>query len=287
MAKQRIIEKKVLGEIVEANRNYNLIRPGDEILIAVSGGKDSLVLAYLLEKLRRRVPFVFGVSAVTLDMNFSSKQKKQLSSWMEKQQIQYSIQSNNILTTVENVVPPDKIPCSACARFRRGVLYNHAFEQKKVLALGHHADDAIETLLMNIFFSGKIQALPPVLISNDKRNRLIRPLIMVRECSIVELQKTLEIPVVSDCDCPGTEFLKQGARKKMKNILAEIEKFADDTGNHFINSMQNIKISNMMDSNYFDYSSLNASWEQEKKQGPLWKGDLEGDDCSSTSFESK
>ncbi|MGM0596602.1 MAG: ATP-binding protein [Myxococcota bacterium] len=284
MAKQRILEKKVLGEIVEANRKYNLIRPGDEILVAVSGGKDSLLLAYLLEKLRRRVPFVFGVSAVTLDMNFSLEQKKQLTSWMNKQQIQYSIESNNILSTIQNVVPSDKIPCSACARFRRGILYNYAYDRKMVLAFGHHADDAIETLLMNIFFSGKIQALPPVLLSNDKRNRLIRPLILVRESSIVELGSKLELPVVSGCDCPGTEFLEQGTRKKMKNILAEIEKFGVDAGNHFIRSMQNIKVSNMMDSNYFDYSNLNASWELQKKRGRLWKGEIEGDKCSSNSL---
>lgn len=264
------LEKRILRKIGNLNREYNLIRPGDNIVLGVSGGKDSLGLAVLLQKLMERAPFRFRFKSVTLDTGLTDDAKSKLQDFMGQFNIDYEILPTNIRETVQAVVEPDKQPCSACSRFRRGILYDYAFNCKSVLALAHHGDDAAETLLMNIFFTGKVQTMPPVLVSDDKRNRLIRPMIYVREIEIAEYTKLLGAPVVTGCNCPGIEFLASGQRLAMKNLISGIENKFPDTGNHLIKSLSNIKPSNMMDQQIWDFQSLKASWELDNPD-IVWK----------------
>ncbi|MBN2723354.1 MAG: tRNA 2-thiocytidine(32) synthetase TtcA [Deltaproteobacteria bacterium] len=264
------LEKRILRKIGNLNREYNLIRPGDNVVLGVSGGKDSLALSVLLQKLKERAPFVFNFSALTLDTGLSSDSKDALKKFMSSYNIDFRIQETNIRSTVESVVPEGKQPCSACSRFRRGILYDYAWENRAVLALGHHGDDAVETLLMNIFFTGKIQSMPPVLVSDDKRNRLIRPMLYVREFELAEYASAIDAPVVSGCNCPGVDFLESGQRAFMKKLVSDFELSYPDTANHLIKSLSNIKSSNMMDQGLWDFSGLTASWESENPK-IIWK----------------
>jgi tRNA 2-thiocytidine biosynthesis protein TtcA len=266
------LEKLLLRQIGVLNREYKLIRPGDKILIAVSGGKDSLVLAKLFQIMRKKAPFVLDFEAVTIDMGLPEFEKERLSTWMENQKIKYEIIDNDIMETVAKVVPKGKLPCTACARFRRGVLYNLSFERKAILALGHHSDDTMETLLMNIFYSGKIQAMPPVLVSDDKRNRLIRPLLYCRETHIQEYAELIDAPVLKGCYCSVNATQFNSKRDKMKELIKTMEKDYPELGSHLLNSLSNIRKSNLMDKNLWNFEELNANWEN--KNNIIWKKDI-------------
>ena len=270
------IEKRLLRRIGWINREYNLIRPGDLIIVGVSGGKDSLSLILLLEKLRRRAPFIFNITGVTLDIGISRKEISEIKRWMEQKGISWEFIPTNIIDTINNVVPDKKSPCSACARFRRGILYNLAYEKKAVLALGHHADDAMETLLMNIFFSGKLQSMPPVLVSDDKRNRLIRPMLYCREGDLAEYAININAPVVGSCSCPGAKWVASSQRARMKEMISNIEKSHPDSGKHIIAAMANIKPSNLMDLQFWPFDKLNSAFENENiSSNDFWKEKVE------------
>ncbi|MBU1534331.1 tRNA 2-thiocytidine(32) synthetase TtcA [Myxococcota bacterium] len=270
------LEKKLLQKVGWLNRRYNLIRPGDKILLGVSGGKDSLTLALLLHRLRARVPFDFTLDTITLDQGIPPEDVRRIESWMVARGIPWRLMPTNIQETCEAVVPEGKSPCSACARFRRGILYDVAHQEQAVLALGHHADDAVETLLMNIFFTGKLQSMPPVLLADDGRNRLIRPMLYLRERDIAQYAELCEAPIVGPCSCPGARWISSSQRKKMKDLVRLMEGEFPETGQHLLSATGNIKVSNLMDHNLFDFSSLRCSWEKELSPELPWK---EGVSC--------
>ena len=265
------LEKKLLQKVGWLNRRYNFIRPGDKILLGVSGGKDSLSLALLLHSLKARAPFDFSVTTITLDQGLGRQDVERIEEWMALHQIPWRLKATNIQETCEAVVPEGKSPCSACARFRRGILYDTAHEENAVLALGHHADDAVETLLMNIFFTGKLQSMPPVLLADDGRNRLIRPMLYLRERDIAQYATLTKAPIVGPCSCPGVQWISSGQRRKMKDLVRQMENDFPETGQHLLSATGNVKVSNLMDHDLFDFSSLRCSWEPEIFQGSPWK----------------
>ncbi len=255
-------EKHLLRIIGRLNRDYNLIRPGDHILLAVSGGKDSLSMASLLRRLQQRAPYEFTLEAVTLDTGLPEQEAQRLREYFRELQIPYEIRRTNINETIARVVTDSRNICTACARFRRGILYDLAFERRAVLALGHHADDAMETLLMNVFFTGKLQAMPPQLVSDDGRNRLIRPLLYCREEEIRRYAELSGAPVTR-CWCMAGCDLSDRQRASMKRLIRDFESRYPDTGRHILAACANCKPSNLMDPALWNFRELRASWESE------------------------
>ncbi len=254
------LEKHLLRNIGRLNREYALIRPGDRLLIGISGGKDSLSTAALLRQLQKRAPFVFHLEGVTLDTGLPEPERNRLQAFMDGLDIPYLVQENNINETIAKVVKDPRQICTACARFRRGILYDLAHERKAVLVLGHHADDAMETLLMNCFFNGKLQGMPPSLVSDDRRNRLIRPLLYCREQSIREYAQLIAAPVTR-CFCAVSCDLSDRQRARTKALIREFESRYPDTGRHLLSAMANVKPSNLMDAGLWNFSDLSADWE--------------------------
>jgi tRNA 2-thiocytidine biosynthesis protein TtcA len=274
------LEKKLLKGIGTLNRQYGLIRPGDLIIVGVSGGKDSLALILLMDKLRKRAPFEFKVLGVTLNIGMEKSESDAIAKWMESHGIEWELLATNIPQTIDAVVEVNKSPCSACARFRRGILYNYVYERRGVLALGHHMDDTIETLLMNIFFSGKTQAIPPVLISDDGRNRLIRPMLFCREKNVGKYAVDNHAPIVGTCSCPGAAWISSSQRQKMKELIAKMENDFPDTARHLLSSIGNIKPSNLLDNDIFDFLTLKTTWETDSPKTEYWKSSLKKEELS-------
>ena len=260
------LEKHLLRNVGQLNREYNLIRPGDRLLIGVSGGKDSLACAALLRRLQQRAPFTFHLEGVTLDTGLPEDVRVRLRAYMESLDIPYEIRATNINETIDRVVTDPRQICTACARFRRGILYDLAFERRALLVLGHHADDSMETLLMNIFFTGRLQAMPPSLVSDDRRNRLIRPMLTCREAAIRRYSELIEAPVTR-CFCRAGCDLNDRQRARMKRLIASMEAEHPDTGRHLLSATANVKPSNLMDPKFWDFAALRADWETEHPDG--------------------
>ncbi len=268
------LEKRLLRRMGWLNRRYNLIRPGDHLVMGISGGKDSLVMALLLQRLAERAPFRFTLEGITLNQGLRSEELERISHWMAGHRIPYTIQETNIAETVAAVVPEGKSPCSACARFRRGILYDMVHQRRGVLALGHHGDDAAETLLLNIFFTGKLQAMPPVLISDDQRNRVVRPMLYLRERDIATYAANKAAPVVGNCSCPGATWVASSQRQRMKELIRSLEERYPETCAHILGASANVKPSNLMDDALFNFVGLTSRGEPhkgERSSASLWK----------------
>ena len=203
--------------------DFSLIQDQDRILVALSGGKDSWTLLHILESLRKRAPIHFSLVAVTVHPGFPGFLTDRIEDYLRAQGFEYRIVQAPIFSLMLEKLVPGEIPCPLCARIRRGVLYTQAVELGCTkIALGHHQDDFIETLLLNQFFNGKIKAMAPLLNSDDGRNTVIRPLVYVPEADIVQYAALAGFPVTC-CACPscGSPDMQ---RKKIKKLLADLEK---------------------------------------------------------------
>lgn len=215
------LERKILKKVGRAIADYNLIEEGDKVMVAVSGGKDSYTLLHILETLRRKAPVKFSIFAVNIDPDFSGYQTDIIEAHLKEHGCDYEMVKANIYGTIEKHIEPNTSYCSFCSRLRRGVIYNKAHELGCTkIALGHHMDDFIETLLLNQFFTGEIKAMSARLVSDDKRNIVIRPLVNVEEELIIEYAMMMKFPIVCCC-CPvcGTEDMM---RKNMKALIKEL-----------------------------------------------------------------
>lgn len=217
----RQLERKLLSQLAEASAAFHLLEPDDRVMVAVSGGKDSLVLLYLLRQIQRRAPFPFEVCAVHLDQGHPGHPVQRLRDYFEQERYAYRIVTEDTYSIVQEKVPSGKTYCSLCSRLRRGILYNVAEEMAATkLALGHHRDDSLETLFLNLFYSGQLKAMPARLRSDDGRNTVIRPLIYSAEQDIAQLAEELQLPVIPCNLCGSQENLK---RQEIKQLLATLE----------------------------------------------------------------
>jgi tRNA 2-thiocytidine biosynthesis protein TtcA len=234
---------------------------GDRVMVCLSGGKDSYTMLHLLERLRTRAPIKFSLLAVHLDQAQPGYDGAPLADWLKANGYEHRIVREDTYSIVKELVPEGKTYCSLCSRLRRGVLYNLAQELGCTkIALGHHRDDAIETLLLNLMFTGSLRSMPPKLISDDGRNIVIRPLMYAAEDSIARFAELHAFPILP-CNLCGSQ--EQLMRKQVKIWLRELEKHAPRVRESMLAAMGNVQSSQLLDKKLWKALGLEVAREAE------------------------
>jgi tRNA 2-thiocytidine biosynthesis protein TtcA len=222
MAYRSEIESRLAKRTTKAITDYEMIEDGDRIMVGLSGGKDSWALLQVLDVLRQRAPIRFSLIAVNVDSGYKDYKHDVIARTCEARGWEYRIEHTAIGEIIEDVLDDDKTPCSLCARLRRGVLYRIADEVGATkIALGHHADDFIETLLLNLFFAGALKAMPAKLVSDNGAHVVIRPLVYIGEDEARVYAKESELPIIGCC-CPACGDLSL-QRQRIKRLLMDLE----------------------------------------------------------------
>lgn len=230
------ISQKIMRFVGEAIRDYSMIVPGDRIMIGLSGGKDSLILSLALAVLRRRSPVKFGLTACIIDQTGGSMETAKVKEFMEELEIPLLLINHPTFSIMEE--REERSPCSLCSNMRRGILAGRAREAgANVLALGHHKDDAVETVLLNLFYGGRFKCWQPTMFMSRTEIRVIRPLAYIEERRISLEAARLGLPVTSSC-CPYSSDTK---RLSAKNLLKEMEKEMPELKSNVIHALRNVK----------------------------------------------
>jgi tRNA 2-thiocytidine biosynthesis protein TtcA len=236
--------------------DYNMIADGDRIMVCLSGGKDSYTLLDLLTSLQRRAPVKFELIAVNLDQKQPGFPEDVLPRYLDSLKVDYRIVQEDTYSIVTRVVAPGKTMCGLCSRLRRGILYRVASELGATkIALGHHRDDIVETFFLNMFYGGKLKAMPPKLVSDDGRHTIIRPLAYCSEREIERYASQREFPIIPCNLCGSQAGLK---RQQIKAMLAEWER--EDPGRtvRLFRSLQHVSPSHLADRALFDFEGLSS-----------------------------
>lgn len=251
----------------QAIADYRLIEDNDKVMVCLSGGKDSYGLLDILLLLQRRAPIHFDVVAVNLDQRQPGFPEQVLPEYLESRGIPFHIEARDTYSIVKRLIPEGQTTCSLCSRLRRGHLYRIATELGATkIALGHHRDDIIETLFLNLFYTGKLKAIPPKLRSKDGRHIVIRPLASVKESDLARYAELRAFPIIP-CDlCGSQEDLK---RKKVKAFLQHWEQESPGCGDSIAAAISNVAPSLLMDSRLFDFASL-ATAIADQPDGDSW-----------------
>ena len=240
------LEARVAKKVTKAITEYNLIEDGDRIMVGLSGGKDSWALLQVLDVLRKRAPINFSLIAVTVDSGYSGYRHDLISRTCEQRGWEYRIQHTGIGETIEDILEASETPCSLCARLRRGVLYRIAKEVGATkIALGHHMDDFVETLLLNLFFQGALKAMPARLVSDNGEHVVIRPLVYTTEAEARNYAKASELPIIGCC-CPVCGDLSL-QRQRVKRLIAELEVEHPDVKNSMLRALTNVAGRHLLD----------------------------------------
>lgn len=246
--------KKLRGNVGKAVVDYAMIEDGDKVMVCVSGGKDSFVMLDALLHLQRVAQIKFSIVAVNLDQKQPGFPEHVLPDYFESKAIDYYIIDKDTYSVVKEKIPEGKTTCSLCSRLRRGTLYSFAEEIGATkMALGHHMDDMVETLFLNMFFQAQMKGMPPKLLSDDKRNIVIRPLAYCREKDIAKVAIDSAYPIIPCNLCGSQENLQ---RKKIKSMIAEWDSVNPGCVENIFHSLQNVTPSQMADHSLFDFVNL-------------------------------
>ncbi len=250
------LDKKLSRLVGEAIGDFGMIADGDKVMVCISGGKDSYTLLDILLKLRERAPISFEIVAVNLDQKQPNFPAEILPNYLKQLNVPFHIEEQDTYSIVKRVIPEGKTTCGLCSRLRRGILYRVADELGATkIALGHHRDDILETLLLNMFFAGKLKGMPPKLRSDDGRHIVIRPLAYVPEKLIERYATSMSFPIIP-CDLCGSQPNLQ--RAAMKKLLRDWEKQFPGRVENIFRSMHQIVPSHLMDPNAFDFQGLES-----------------------------
>ena len=239
------LEKSLLQHVGKAVHDFSLIENGDRIMVAISGGKDSYTMLHLLRQLQRRAPVKFELIAVNLDQGHPGFPADMLEGWLQQNEYSYKLLKEDTYSVVLEKLKPGVTQCSLCSRLRRGILYTAAVEMGCTkIALGHHRDDLIHTMLLNQFFAGKTATMPPRLKSDDGRNTVIRPLAYAPETEIARFAELMKFPIIP-CDLCGSQENLQ--RKRVKRLVDELSKEIPMLRNSLLSAMGNVHPTHMLD----------------------------------------
>jgi tRNA 2-thiocytidine biosynthesis protein TtcA len=253
---QQKLVKRLRRQVGQAIADYQMIEDGDRVMVCLSGGKDSYALLDILLELRRRAPVDFELIAVHMDQKQPDYPADVLPDYLRTLGIPFHILEQDTYSVVKRVVPEGKTMCSLCSRLRRGALYTFAAEQGMTkIALGHHRDDIVETLFLNLFHGGRLAAMPPKLLSDDGRNVLIRPLAYVAEEDLVDYAVLRDFPIIPCNLCGSQENLQ---RKVIKQMLLDWERQHPGRTEQIFRSIANVKPSQLADREIFDFAGLGA-----------------------------
>ena len=251
------LEKRLRRQVGEAIADFDMIRPGDRVMVCLSGGKDSYGLLDILLKLREHAPLDFEIIAVNLDQRHPSFPEHVLPAYLSKLGIPFRIEVEDTHSVVKRLIPDGRTMCSLCSRLRRGVLYRVASELGATrIALGHHRDDIVETFFLNLFFGGQLKAMPPKLVSDDGKHVVIRPLAYVEEADLARYAEVRQFPIIP-CDLCGSQENLQ--RKQVKAMLREWEKRFPGRVQTIFASLGRITPSHLLDRSLFDFPAVTAT----------------------------
>ena len=250
---KKFLERKV-GEAIG---DYNMISDGDVVMVCVSGGKDSFSLLSILLALRERAPIDFRIVAMNLDQKQPGFPDHVLPAYFESLGVEYRIVTENTYKIVKEKIPEGKTTCSLCSRLRRGIIYRTAKEIGATkIALGHHRDDMIETLFLNMFFAGKMKSMPPKLVSDDRQNVVIRPLAYCSEKDIERFARGMEYPIIP-CNLCGSQ--ENAQRKQIKAMLRDWDTRFPGRINSIGNALRSVVPSHLADNELFDFRGVSCA----------------------------
>lgn len=259
------LKKFLMRKVGEAIGDYRMIEDGDVVMVCLSGGKDSFTLLSLLMEMRERAPIDFRIVAMNLDQKQPGFPDHVLPAYFESVGVEYRIVTEDTYKIVKDKIPEGKTTCSLCSRLRRGIIYRTAKELGATkIALGHHRDDMIETMFLNMFFGGKMKGMPPKLVSDDGQNVVIRPLAYCAEKDIERFARGMEYPIIP-CNLCGSQ--ENAQRKQIKSMLRDWDERFPGRIVSIATAMKNIVPSHMADAELFDFR--NVSRDTKVEQGDI------------------
>jgi tRNA 2-thiocytidine biosynthesis protein TtcA len=239
------LERRLARDLARAVGDFDLLQNGDKIMVAISGGKDSYTLLHLLRRFQKSAPIELELVAVNIDQGHPGYPVDRLRGWLEQERIPHRIVFEDTYSVVKQKIPEGKTYCSLCSRLRRGILYSLAQELGCTkIALGHHRDDALATLMLNLVFSGQLKAMPPKLLSDDGQNVVIRPLIFAAEPQIARFAELQGFPILP-CDLCGSQENLQ--RKQMQRLLDTMETTNPGTKTSMLAALRNVRPTHLLD----------------------------------------
>ena len=239
------LQRRLRRLVARASKDHDLLEPGDRVMVCLSGGKDSYAMMQLLTEVKRKIPFDLSLVAVNLDQGQPGFEQSVITDWCDEQGYEHHMVHQDTYSVVTSKIPEGKTYCSLCSRMRRGALYKTAIEIGATkIALGHHRDDLIETLLLNVLYAGQIKSMPPRLRSDDGKNVIIRPLAYCQEADLARYAEAMAFPILP-CDLCGSQENLQ--RKQVKRLIADLAaKNANVPGNLFA-SLCNVRPTHLLD----------------------------------------